>query len=79
MRKSQLKIKSHNLPEALILALNDPIKQAKLRTICYRLKELDIRSAPKNYWGDEKLSWLDMLQFGTSGIKFSKIAQLFEK
>ena len=68
-----------NLPQALILALADPIKQAKLRTICYRLKELDARSVPKNYWGNEKLSWLDCLSYGIDGVKFSKIAQVFEK
>ena len=75
-----MKIKGReNLPKALILALADPVKQARLRTICYRLKELDDKSKPHNYWNDEKSSWLDMVQYGVAGIKFSKINTLFEK
>ena len=74
-----MKIKREDLPEALILTLADPYEQAKLRTICYRLKELDIKSTPKNYWDNDKLSWLDIVQFGIPGVKFSKITKMFEK
>ena len=67
-----------NLPEALILALADNITQAKLRTICYRLQELDRRGRPYDGTTGKQISWLDYVQYGTSGIRFSKIAQVFE-
>ncbi len=61
------------------MALADPIKEAKLRTICYRLQEMDRQGKPHDYALDKDVSWLDMVQYGISGIKFSKIVQVFEK
>lgn len=74
-----VKMKYKNLPEALILALGDPIKQAKLGTICYRLSELDRRGRPHDYALEKETSWLEYLQYGISGFKFSKINILFKK
>ena len=74
-----MKINRDDLPEALILSLADPDRRARLSTICFRLKELDTHTLPHNYWDNEKLSWLDMVQYGVSGIKFSRINALLEK
>ena len=65
-----------NLPEALILALANPIIEARLRSICYRLKE---KGMAYDYVDGVKVPYLDFLQYGISGIKFSKLNALFEK
>ncbi len=70
--------RKENLPEPLILALADPIRQAKLRTICERLRELDRHSKPHDYTLDKDVSWLDYVYYGASGIKLSAIAEVFK-
>lgn len=72
-------INQGNLPKSVIIALADPIKQAKLRTICHRLKEVDEKGKTVDFMTGEQISWLELLQYGTSGVKFSKIAAVFEK
>ena len=73
MKKRQ----SENRPEHLIMALGDPVKQAKLRTICYRLKELDRKCKAHDYISDKDVSWLEYVSYGIGGVKFSKIADFF--
>ncbi len=69
-----MKIKSSkNLPEALILALADPVKEAKLRSICYRLKE---KGNTLDYSTNKEVPFLDFVTYGIGGIKLSKVSAL---
>ncbi len=72
-------ISQENLPKSVIIALADPIKQAKLRTICFRLKEIDVKGKTVDYITGEQISWLELVQYGMDGVKFSKIATVFER
>jgi hypothetical protein len=65
-----------NPPESLILALVDKKMEAKLRTICYRLKE---KGKTKDYANDCDITYLDLLQYGLSGITFTRINELLER
>ncbi len=64
-----------NLPEALIYALADSTKQAKLRTICEKLKE---KGKAYSYSECKDITYLDLLMYGASGVKFTSIAKLLK-
>lgn len=65
-----------NLPRALIMALADKNKEARLRSICHRLKE---KGKTVDYSTGEVIPYLDLLMYGVGGTKFSVINQLFDK
>ena len=72
-----MKVKhNENYPEALVLALGDPTTEAKLRSICYRLKELGMTH---DYTTDTETPYLEMVWYGIGGVRFSQINKLFNK
>ena len=68
--------RSDNLPEALILALGNPMMEAKLRSICYRLQE---KGKTLDYATGKETLFLDMVTYGVGGIGFGQINKLFDK
>jgi len=69
-------MKNRKLPQALILALADPVKEKKLESICERLKAC---GKTKDYCLDKETTYLEFVSYGIDGIKFSRINTLFEK
>jgi hypothetical protein len=64
------------LPAGLIRMLGDKRGEAKLRTICYRLKE---KGDTVDYITGEKIPYLNLVYYGVDGIPFNMINELFEK
>ena len=68
--------RTENYPEALILALGNPTTEAKLRSICYRLKE---KGKTLDYAENKETTFLDMVSYGVGGVRFSQINKLFDR
>jgi len=56
--------------ESIILALANPILQARLRTICHCLKQ---KGKTKDYITNKDITYLELLMYGISGPTFAQI------